>query len=322
LFEELTKVSLRDSTLHEVVGEISEGVGVLEVAPTAQEIGEKVERVAQGKSWRPIVVLAIDGAQVPTRPERARGTRPGRKKQRANRAHWRGEWREAKGFRLYLVEADRIVHLLSWHQIQTDEECAQALRQVKEAGLLDEAAVRLCVVADGARWIWNRVKELFPTAREILDYYHCSEHIQEVAAAYYKASAGEALEWVEAVMARLFCGEIDGVLQSLVELKPSTEEAKTVIDHCHQYLVSNRNRVDYGGHRRGGYPIGSGAIESAHKFICQGRLKRSGAWWYVDNGNGMLALRCAKYNGTFERVFQRYVQREQKKNYQRGAISS
>jgi len=70
-------------------------------------------------------------------------------------------------------------------------------------------------------------------------------------------------------------------------------------------------RIDYGSHRKGGYPIGSGGIESAHRFICHARLKRSGAWWYVENGNRMLALRCADYNGTFERVFQKYVQKDQ-----------
>ena len=39
------------------------------------------------------------------------------------------------------------------------------------------------------------------------------------------------------------------------------------------------------------------------------RLKRSGAWWYELNSNQMLALRCAKYNGTFDQVFVRYQQR-------------
>jgi hypothetical protein len=42
------------------------------------------------------------------------------------------------------------------------------------------------------------------------------------------------------------------------------------------------------------------------------RLKRSGAWWYECNGNEMLALRCAKYNGTFARVFERHRQRLRK----------
>ena len=39
------------------------------------------------------------------------------------------------------------------------------------------------------------------------------------------------------------------------------------------------------------------------------RLKRSGAWWYEVNSNQMLALRCAKYNGTLDQVFVRYQQR-------------
>jgi hypothetical protein len=51
--------------------------------------------------------------------------------------------------------------------------------------------------------------------------------------------------------------------------------------------------------------MGSGGIESAHKCICPVRLKRSGAWWDVTNANQMLALRCAKDNGTFDRLFDR-----------------
>ena len=62
-------------------------------------------------------------------------------------------------------------------------------------------------------------------------------------------------------------------------------------------------RVDYGSHRKGGYPIGSGAIESAHRFIGHVRLKRSGTWWYQENSNAILALRCALYNGTLNQVF-------------------
>lgn len=77
------------------------------------------------------------------------------------------------------------------------------------------------------------------------------------------------------------------------------------------YLQRHRERLDYRFARKGGYPIGSGGIESANKCICHVRLKRSGAWWYVANANQMLALRCAKYNGTFDRVFARHRQRLQ-----------
>jgi hypothetical protein len=47
-------------------------------------------------------------------------------------------------------------------------------------------------------------------------------------------------------------------------------------------------------------------MESSNKFICHVRLKRSGAWWYEESSSQMLALRCAKYNRTFNQVFTLY----------------
>ena len=92
-------------------------------------------------------------------------------------------------------------------------------------------------------------------------------------------------------------------------MRPATDLAAAEIANLLGYLQRNRHRINYGSQRKGGCPLGSGGIESAHKFICHARLKRSGAWWYVGNSNHMLALRCAKYNGTFERVFERYRQK-------------
>jgi hypothetical protein len=185
LFEELTGLPLSAHTAHEVTQAVAEGLTVLEVAPSREEILAKIASVAEGRPWRPILVLAIDGAEVPTRPETAKGRRSGRKKVRAKRARWTGEWREAKGFRFYLLADDRIIQVLSWHQVQTDEAAAEALRQVSAAGLIPEAEVRLCVIADGARWIWKQAGALFPSAVEILDYYHCSAHLHRVAVLQY-----------------------------------------------------------------------------------------------------------------------------------------
>ena len=309
LFNELTGLSLSDHLTHELVGELTEGLTVLDVSPSAEEIAQRVAEVAERRRWRPIVVLAIDGADVPTRPEEAKGRRPGRKRERAKRAHWQGEWREAKGFRFYLVEGERIVHLLSWHQVNSDEELALALRQVKEAGLIPEEQVRLCVIADGAKWIWKQVNALFPSAVQILDYYHCSEHLHQVATVQFGDDPEKRTEWVEATVTRLFLGEVEGVIDDLQHLQARDEQAAEEIRKLIGYLRNNHGRLDYGFARKGGYPIGSGGIESANKFISHVRLKRSGAWWYVEQANGMLALRCAKYNGTFDRVFERYKRR-------------
>jgi hypothetical protein len=312
LFEELTGLPLSAHTAHEVTQAVAAGVTVLDVAPSREEITAKIAAVATGQPWRPILVLAIDGGEVPTRPETAKGRRPGRKKARAKRPRWRGEWREAKGFRFYLLADDRIVQVLSWHQIQTEAEAAEALRQVKAAGLIPEAQVRLCVIADGARWIWKQAQTLFPLAVEILDYYHCREHLHKVAVLQYGAHPERQQQWYEAALARLFDGEVHGVIWGLQHMKPMDAQAAQEITKLIAYLQRHQERLDYRFARKGGYPMGSGGIESANKFICHVRLKRSGAWWYVTNANQMLALRCAKYNGTFNRLFDRSQRRSSK----------
>jgi hypothetical protein len=311
LFGDLTGVGVGSERMHTFTNHVAEGLTVLDVAPSRDEIERRIAEVAAGRWRRPVLVLGIDGAYVPTRPESARGRRPGQGRHRAKRALWRGQWRDAKGFRFYLMNGDRIVHVLSWHQVHNEEQLGEALQQVKEAGVIPEEQVRLCVVCDGAEWIWKHVQALFPHARQVLDYYHCAQYLHRVAKVHYSASV-QALEWVEATLTRLYLGKVGLVLGGLKRMQAQSDEAAQAIANCWAYLHEHRGRTAYQKLRRGGYPLGSGGIESSNKFICHVRLKRSGAWWYESNSNQMLALRCAKYNGTFDQVFARHQQRLRK----------
>jgi hypothetical protein len=119
-------------------------------------------------------------------------------------------------------------------------------------------------------------------------------------------------QWYEAALARLFYGEVHGVILGLQRMKPTDAQAAQEIAKLIAYLQRHQARLDNRFACKGGYPVGSGGIESANKFICHVRLKRSGAWWYATNANQMLALRCAKYNGTFNRLFDRSQRRSSK----------
>jgi uncharacterized protein UPF0236 len=308
LFRDLTGVPFGSERMHTLTNQVAEHLTVVDVAPSRSEIEQRIAAVAAGRFRRPVMVLGIDGAYVPTRPDSARTPGDGRRGKRARRARWRGQWRDAKGFRFYLLDGERIVHVLSWHQVQNEEQLGEALQAIKKAGLIPEEQVRLCVVCDGAEWIWKHVQTLFPQARQVLDYYHCAQYLHRVAKAHYGASV-QALEWVEATMTRLYLGKVGLVLGGLKRMQPQSEEATKAIANCWDYLDEHRDRTTYQQLRHGGYPLGSGGIESSNKFICHVRLKRSGAWWYEANSNQMLALRCAKYNGTLAQVFVRYQQR-------------
>ena len=145
----------------------------------------------------------------------------------------------------------------------------------------------------------------FPTGREILDYYHCSEHIHKVAQVHFNEQNQQA-KGIEATMARLNFGDVESGLWGLQRMNAASAEDEEEIEKLIGYLKNNAHRINYKACKRGQYPSGSGGIESANKFICHVRMKRSGAWWYQINGNKMLRLRCAFYNETFDEVFARY----------------
>jgi len=122
----------------------------------------------------------------------------------------------------------------------------------------------------------------------------------------YGSDEYEQALWIESVMARLNFGEVESVIWGLQRLKPASCEAAEEIEKLIVYLRNNAHWINYESFKRGQYPRGSGGIESVNKFIRHVRMKRSGAWWYVTNGNEMLRLRCAFYNETFNEVFACY----------------
>jgi hypothetical protein len=128
-----------------------------------------------------------------------------------------------------------------------------------------------------------------------------------VAKAHYGSSV-QAVEWVEATMTRLSLGKAGQLLGGLKRMQAQSDEAAQAMANCWDYLDAHRGRTAYQTLRRGGYPLGSGGIESSNKCMCHVRLKRSGAGWYEANSQHMLALRCAKYNGTLDQVLVRYQQ--------------
>jgi hypothetical protein len=69
---------------------------------------------------------------------------------------------------------------------------------------------------------------------------------------------------------------------------------------CFRYISNHSNFLDYKGALTAGLPIGSGEIESAHRYVFQNRLKIAGGWWKMENLQKMIALRVARANRGWE----------------------
>jgi hypothetical protein len=72
---------------------------------------------------------------------------------------------------------------------------------------------------------------------------------------------------------------------------------------CYRYLTNRPGQFNYQAALDAGLPIGSGEVESAHRYVIQKRLKLPGAWWTPDNAQTMLNLRVTRANGGWHRYW-------------------
>ncbi|MHB9036603.1 MAG: hypothetical protein ACYC64_08040 [Armatimonadota bacterium] len=136
----------------------------------------------------------------------------------------------------------------------------------------------------------------FPEAVEIVDWYHATQHLWEVANAWYGDETKRAKDWVKGNKARLMEDGVDRVISSIKQWQPKDEsKQKTKRENLH-YFTTNANRMLYATFELNGFYIGSGSVESACKQYGQGRLKQAGMRWKRPGIEAIAHLRTAVIN--------------------------
>lgn len=146
------------------------------------------------------------------------------------------------------------------------------------------APSRLTVLGDGAEWIWNLADDRFPTAGQVLDYYHAAEYL---AAAGRESRAAEAFPgWLDQAKERLLADGYAGACEALAGLPGGAAEVGVALN----YLAAHRDRLNYAARLRRGQSIGSGLVEGTIKQRVNLRLKRTGARWRVEGVGPLVEL--------------------------------
>ena len=127
---------------------------------------------------------------------------------------------------------------------------------------------RVHAVGDGAAWIVGQVEAQFgPQGGYLIDFYHVCEYLSAaVKAIAPDAAAKEA--WMEAQKEALKTGHLEKTLQALARHlePPQLADDQAPVRTCHRYLSGRKNQLDYRDALARDLPIGSGEIESAHRY--------------------------------------------------------
>jgi hypothetical protein len=172
-------------------------------------------------------------------------------------------------------------------------------RRAQECG--SRRAGTVVFISDGAEWIDQMRQRLFPKSVHILDWYHAEEHLWSCAKSVFGES--ESLKhaaWVHPLKELLWDGLGEAACERLNFEAKRHPNKQTAIHELRSYLESRIEKMRYADFRRQGYFIGSGAVESANKYLIQTRLKQAGMKWTRDGAEAIIKLREILYDHSWQ----------------------
>lgn len=163
-----------------------------------------------------------------------------------------------------------------------------------------ERAAKVCIIGDGAPWIWNIADEQFYGAIQIIDLYHAREHYWNVAKIIFACNKEKIKQWTGNRCKELNQGKVESVIKAIRQLPASTEAEKELIEKETNYFDNNKERMRYADFRSQGLFVGSGVLEAGCRAVIGQRLKQSGMHWTVKGANNIIALRCCFFSNRWE----------------------
>lgn len=298
LTSELEKRVL-DFAVNDVYGECAARWGLHYQEPVSENlfrrvaarVGEQCEAADQGRlqeALKPradaadVLVVEVDGSLLPIR-----GAEP---------------WKEAKVGVVYRHDQKANAPIPKTQRylavVNGLGEFAPVLEEALEVENIDDVG-KVVWLGDGAVCNWTLADQLCPDAVQILDWHHAVEHAVDCG----KVLLGEESPWIPVWQRRaeelLAAGDPDAVIAELMDCVPliprgrGQRELLEAVENLVRYYRTNAHRMKYRLFREDRLPIGSGAVESAHRHVLQTRMKRAGQRWALRNARRMARLRAA-----------------------------
>lgn len=285
VLEKLLGVSVNTMQIHPIAncyGDLTERE-ILEAQTKPQE--RKLAKVKKGE----VVYAQADGSMIFTREEGWKEVKVGRIFKSSSCLSI-GQSKE----RGWIQESEYEAYLGDYRQFTQRFES-----KLDEYSLLGE---RLVFSSDGATWIKNWISGTYPRATQILDWYHCKQHLCQFAELYFDDLSLRD-KWINEQVALLYDSHTEQVIKNLSLLNAWTDEKKKSKEELLAYYRSNIYRMDYKRYRKfGAGIISSGAIEATNRTLIQKRMKLSGQRWSINGAQNMMHLRVANLSGQWNRI--------------------
>lgn len=245
------------------------------------------------------LIAEIDGSMIPVvQTGTYSGDGPGVDRRKTRKVFWK------EGKLSMIRRSDEVTPIFAVTLGDAAAAGADLMRLAVAAGFNPHSRVH--GLGDGAPWIADQMEQQFGAQCTYhVDFYHVCDYL-----AAAKVCAANDPGWVERQKDRLKTDQLPLVMTALNPFQePDTVPTQQApVRAAYRYLANRPGQFNYQAALHAGLPIGSGEVESAHRYVIQKRLKLPGAWWTPHQAQAMLNLRVTRANGGWNRYWEEQAQ--------------
>jgi hypothetical protein len=152
----------------------------------------------------------------------------------------------------------------------------------------------------------------------ILDIIHVLEYLWKAAFVFHHEGDPAAESWVKERLAKILRGESSWVAAGMrrsATLNELDAKQRAPVDDCADYLLKYAPYLGYDQYLAKGYPIATGVIEGACRYLVKDRMEITGARWSLQGAEDILRLRSLRASGDFEEYWEFHLRQEYERNH-------
>ena len=150
----------------------------------------------------------------------------------------------------------------------------------------------------------------------VIDLIHVVEYVWGAAWCFFTEGDPDAETWVRQRVLAILQGhavQVAAGIRRRASAAKLTRPKRARADECAKYLVNKARYLDYPTALAAGWPIATGIIEGACRYLVADRMDITGARWSVTGAEAVLKLRAVRANGDFDTYWKFHLDREQQR---------
>ena len=151
------------------------------------------------------------------------------------------------------------------------------------------------------------------TVTIVIDFIHVLEYLWKAAWSFFDKGEPAAEEWVAAQARKVLRGKSAQVAAGIRRRATAYGYAgpeRAGADDAARYLAGKKDHLGYDAALAKGWPIATGIIEGACRYLIKDRMDITGARWSLEGAEAVLKLRAITANGDFEDYWRFHLRRE------------